>query len=164
LLLLKAYDNHDRPARAELHARSRAHLRRLHDAPPVEESAEAGIGVNQQAAPVLETKLGVLARDHRPFGLVENDVTLSRVASNLDGSVVVSALRLYGLPVALFYQNDFHDGYLKLNTAEEIDRIDMINRIRAEPASSPGLPFLHNLVHPVNPVHSLPVLILSLSF
>jgi hypothetical protein len=75
-----------------LHARTGNHFGRLHDATPVQESAEAGIGVYEQAAPVLETKLGVLARDHGPFRLVENDVTLCRIASDLDGSVLISAL------------------------------------------------------------------------
>jgi hypothetical protein len=114
LRLLDARDNHHRPARAKLHTRAHRHFRRLHDAPTVEESAEARIGINEQAAPVLDAKFGVLARDHRPFRLVENDVTLRRVASDFYGRVFISALGRHGLPVALFYENDFHDDYLRL--------------------------------------------------
>ena len=112
--LLKARDDHERAARSELHTRARTDFRRLHDALAVEESAEARIGIDEQAAPVLETKLCVLARDHRPFRLVENDVTLRWVASDLNGRVIVGALRRDGLPVALLYQNDFHDDCPKL--------------------------------------------------
>jgi hypothetical protein len=104
-------DEHDRPARAELHTRARLNLHRLRDTSAIEESAEARIGINEQAAPVLEPKLCVAARHHRPFRLVENNVTLRRVAPDLDVWIIVGAL-LPLLSGALFYQNDFHDGYL----------------------------------------------------
>jgi hypothetical protein len=114
LSLLKASDDHERAARSKLHTRARPDFRRLHDALAVQESAEARICIDEQAAPILETKLCMLARDHRPFRLVEDDVALRWVASNLNGRVIVGALRRYGLPVALLYQNDFHDDCPKL--------------------------------------------------
>jgi hypothetical protein len=40
-------------------------------------------------------------------------VTLRRVAPDPDGCVLITALGLHGLPVALFYQNDFHVEYLE---------------------------------------------------
>lgn len=110
--LLDARHNHLRPARTELHACALDNFRRLHDPLTVKESAETRIGVNEQAAPVLETKLGVLARNHRPFRLIENDVAVCRVASDLNGGMLVGALRGYWLSIALFYQNDFHVVYL----------------------------------------------------
>jgi hypothetical protein len=122
--LLDARHNHQRAARAELHTRACCNFRWLHDAPPVQECAEARIGVNQHAAPVLEAKLGVLARDHRPFGLVENDVALCWVATDFNSRVFVGALRGNGLTIALFYQNDFHVGYLKFNKTRKEYRQD----------------------------------------
>jgi hypothetical protein len=112
---LNMCDEHDRPARAELHTRARLNLRRLRDASAIEESAEARIGIDEQASPVLESKLCVAARHHRPFRLAENDVTLRRVTPDLDVWIIVGAL-LTLLSGALFYQNDFHDGYLKLRS------------------------------------------------
>ena len=86
--LLDARDAHDRAARAELRARAALTSRRLCDALAVKESAEARIGIDEQVAPVLQAKLGVLARDHRPFGLIKDDLALRRVASDFDGRLI----------------------------------------------------------------------------
>jgi hypothetical protein len=104
-------DEHDWPTRAELRTRPGLNFGRLCDPPAIEESAEARIGINEQTASVLEPKLCVAARHHRPFRLVEDDVTLRRIAPDLDVWIIVGAL-LTLLSGALFYQNDFHDGYL----------------------------------------------------
>jgi hypothetical protein len=109
---INARDDHQRPTRAELHTRARLNLDGFANASAIYKSAEARIGINEQAAPVLETKLGVAARDHRPLRLIENDMTLRRIAPDLDGRMLVSVLRLR-LSGALFYENDFHNGNLK---------------------------------------------------
>jgi hypothetical protein len=108
---LNVRDEHDRATRAELHTRPGLNFRRLCDPPAIQESAEARIGIDEQATPVLEPKLCVAARYHRPFRLVENDMTLRRVAPDLDVWIIKGAL-LTLLSGTLFYQNDFHDGYL----------------------------------------------------
>jgi hypothetical protein len=94
-----------------LHARARLNLHGLCNTTAIQESAEARIGIDEQAATILEPKLCVAARDHRPFRLVENDVALRRVATDLDVWIIVNAL-LALLPGALIYENDFHDSYL----------------------------------------------------
>jgi hypothetical protein len=59
--LLYARDEHDGAARAELRACPGLNFRWLRDAPPVQESAKARIGVHEQAAPVLKPELCVAA-------------------------------------------------------------------------------------------------------
>jgi hypothetical protein len=105
-----ARDEHDWATRAKLDARTRLKVRCLSNAATIHESAEARIGVNDQATPVLETKLRVAARDHRPLGLIEYQMALGRVAPDLDSRVVVNTLLLW-LPVTLFYQNDSHNSH-----------------------------------------------------
>jgi hypothetical protein len=104
---LNMCDEHDRAARAELHTRARLNLRRFRDTSAIEESAEARIGIDEQAAPVTQPELGVAARNHRPLRLIEDDLTLSRVTPDFDRRSIKHPFGTL-LPVALFCQNDFH--------------------------------------------------------
>jgi hypothetical protein len=49
--------------------------------------------------------------------LIKDDVALGRVASYLNCRVFKGAFRKLRLPVALFYQNNFHDDYVSLGEA-----------------------------------------------
>jgi hypothetical protein len=115
--LLYARDEHDGAARAELRACPGLNFRRLRDAPPVQESAEARIGVHEQAPPVLKPKLRVTARDHRPLRLIKDDVAFGWVASYFNCRVFKGAFGALRLPIALFYQNNFHGDYVSLGEA-----------------------------------------------
>lgn len=64
---LDVCDEHERPAGSKLNAGAGSQFGRLHDSLAVNEGTVAGVGVNEQAAAVLDAKLRMTTRDHRPF-------------------------------------------------------------------------------------------------
>jgi hypothetical protein len=91
--------------------------RRLRDTVPVQECAEARIRINDLAATLAQAKLRVLARDHRPLRLIENDLADGRIASDLQG---LQIKRTFGglLSPALFKQDDFHKRVKEVRSSE----------------------------------------------
>jgi hypothetical protein len=96
-----ARDEHHWAARAELHAHAGMHLRWLHEPLAVDECSVGGLRVNEQAATVLGAKLCVAARHHRPLGLIEDEMTLGRVAPDLHHRLLKNAFRFL-LIITLF--------------------------------------------------------------
>jgi len=79
-LLSDACDNEHRAIGSELNSRTFAQLGGSFELLPVEKRAVGGTGICDEPAAVLQTKLGVLPRDHRPVFLMEDDLARRGVA------------------------------------------------------------------------------------
>ena len=102
--LFDADDTQNWPAGAELNVIANPHLCRAFDGFSVYKSSKSRVGVADIAAAVVQAKLGMLARDHRPLLLRKEIMTDSGVAPDEDDVAAKGVLTMQ-LAAAILCEN-----------------------------------------------------------
>ena len=106
--LLYADHAQNRPTRAQLHVRADSYLNGCADPGSVHECAKARVRIHDVATPIAETKLSVLARNHRPLILRKEIMADGRIAPHQNHLVGEGALSEQ-LAAAIFCENNLHE-------------------------------------------------------